>query len=204
MPTVSDALARACLLMMLAAAPARAQSPVNYRVSFPSPEHRWMQVDATFADVPAGPLAVRMSRTSPGRYALHEFVKNVFDVRIADGKGKPLTAVAAEPASVGRAGPRRHGGDELPRVRRPHRRHLSQRRLDARPPEHAGIADVGARASRPAPPGCSSCRRPASRGRWRRSSSRPTTRCVYTAPNLHYLMDSPTEVGDVQAPRLHR
>ena len=33
-----------------------------------------------------------MSRTSPGRYALHEFAKNVFDVRITDGKGKPLTA----------------------------------------------------------------------------------------------------------------
>ena len=67
---------------------AAAQTPVSYRVSFPSPEHRWMQVDATFADVPAGPLQVRMSRTSPGRYALHEFAKNVFDVRITDGKGK--------------------------------------------------------------------------------------------------------------------
>ena len=61
-------------------APAAAQAPVSYRVSFPTPEHRWMQVEVTFADVPAGPLEVRMSRSSPGRYALHEFAKNVFDV----------------------------------------------------------------------------------------------------------------------------
>ena len=31
-----------------------------------------------------------MSRTSPGRYALHEFAKNVFDVRVRDGKGTAL------------------------------------------------------------------------------------------------------------------
>ena len=33
-----------------------------------------------------------MARTSPGRYALHEFAKNVFEVSIADGNGKKLTA----------------------------------------------------------------------------------------------------------------
>ena len=33
-----------------------------------------------------------MSRSSPGRYAVHEFAKNVFDVRIRDGKGRELTA----------------------------------------------------------------------------------------------------------------
>jgi predicted metalloprotease with PDZ domain len=49
-----------------------------------------MQVDVTFAEVPAGPLQLRMSRSSPGRYALHEFAKNVYDVRITDAAGKPL------------------------------------------------------------------------------------------------------------------
>src|SRR6187431_3401261 len=71
----------------------RAQGPASYRLAFPDREHRMMTVEATFTDVPAGPLQLRMSRSSPGRYALHEFAKNVFDVRIADGKGKSLTAV---------------------------------------------------------------------------------------------------------------
>lgn len=54
--------------------PALAQAPVECRLSFPAPKHRWMQVEVTFADVPDGTREVRMSRTSPGRYALHEFV----------------------------------------------------------------------------------------------------------------------------------
>ena len=78
-----------CLIVPL---PAFAQAPVSYRLSFPSPEHRWMQVEVTFADVPPGTLQVRMSRSSPGRYALHEFAKNVFDVRVTNGAGKKLSA----------------------------------------------------------------------------------------------------------------
>ena len=57
MRIVSHTLARVCLLVLLAASPAWAQAPVSYRVSFPTPEHRWMQVDVTFADVPGRPAA---------------------------------------------------------------------------------------------------------------------------------------------------
>src|SRR5262245_13171331 len=66
-------------------------APVAYRLSFPQPEHRWMQVEVTFPDVPSGVLQVRMSRSSPGRYALHEFAKNVYNVRVTDMAGLPLT-----------------------------------------------------------------------------------------------------------------
>ena len=50
-----------------------------------------MHVDVRFADVPAGALQIHMSRSSPGHYALYEFAKNVYDVRIDDGDGRPLT-----------------------------------------------------------------------------------------------------------------
>jgi predicted metalloprotease with PDZ domain len=72
------------------AGPAFAQAPVAYRVSFPDAQHHRMQVEVTFPDVPGGMLEVLMSRTSPGRYAIHEFAKNVFDVRIDDGSGTAL------------------------------------------------------------------------------------------------------------------
>jgi predicted metalloprotease with PDZ domain len=78
------------VILLAAAADGLAQAPVTYRLSFPEREHRLMNVEATFRDVPAGTLQLRMSRTSPGRYALHEFAKNVFDVRITDGAGRPL------------------------------------------------------------------------------------------------------------------
>jgi predicted metalloprotease with PDZ domain len=33
---------------------------------------------------------MRMSRSSPGRYALHEFAKNVYEVRAYDSGERPL------------------------------------------------------------------------------------------------------------------
>ena len=81
----------ACLLVLAGAGQALAQAPVAYRLSFPEREHRLMHVEVTFAELPAGPLQLRMSRTSPGRYSLHEFGKNVFDVRATDGAGRALT-----------------------------------------------------------------------------------------------------------------
>ena len=80
-----------------AAADADAQAPVAYRLSFPEREHHMMHVDIMFPDVPPGPLQVRMSRSSPGRYSIHEFAKNVFDVRITDEAGKPLIVSRPNP-----------------------------------------------------------------------------------------------------------
>ena len=82
---------RAFLLVALVPLCADAQVPVVYRLSFPEAAHHLMQVEATFAELPAGPLELRMSRSSPGRYAIHEFAKNVTDVRATDAEGRPLT-----------------------------------------------------------------------------------------------------------------
>ena len=57
-----------------------------------------MQVEVTFADVPPGTLEVMMSRTSPGRYAIHEFARNVYDVQIDDGAGVPLGVERPNPS----------------------------------------------------------------------------------------------------------
>ena len=75
---------------VLVTAPVHAQAPVTYHVSFPEAQHHRMQVEVTFPDVPPGTLQVMMSRTSPGRYAVHEFAKNVFDVRAETAAGAPL------------------------------------------------------------------------------------------------------------------
>src|SRR5262245_4035702 len=87
----------AFVLVVLLQPAAHAQTPVAYRLSFPEAGHHLMQVEATFTTVPSGPLQLRMSRSSPGRYALHEFAKNVFDVRITDDMGQPLTVARPNP-----------------------------------------------------------------------------------------------------------
>ena len=44
----------------------------------------------SFSDLGARPLELRMSRSSPGRYSLHEFAKNVYDVHAYDPNGAEL------------------------------------------------------------------------------------------------------------------
>ena len=91
--------ARALLIALaLPATHAAAQAPVSYEVSFPNAVHHEAEVSVTFAQVPAGrPLEVRMSRSSPGRYALHEFAKNVYAVKAFDGRGRPLAVTRPDP-----------------------------------------------------------------------------------------------------------
>src|SRR5688572_13562476 len=180
------------VLSALSAAAASAQPPVAYRLSFPEREHRLMQVDATFADVPAGVLQLRMSRTSPGRYSLHEFAKNVFDVRVTDGAGRALPVSRPNVHQWDVAG---HDGTV----------HVSYRvygdRVDgtylAIDSTHAhinmpaalmwarGLEQRSATVRFEAPPGAS----------WRVATQLVpgTDPLSFSAPNLQYLMDSPSE-----------
>ena len=83
----------AIVLLFVLAASVRAQTPapITYRVTFPEPEHHWMQVEVTFPGLGTAPLKARMSRSSPGRYAVHEFGKNVFWVEAFNGAGRKLS-----------------------------------------------------------------------------------------------------------------
>lgn len=73
------------------------QQPVQYLLSFPNAVHHEAVVTAVFPDLPAGPLSVRMARSSPGRYALHEFAKNVYSVRAFNGAGRELAITRPNP-----------------------------------------------------------------------------------------------------------
>ncbi len=77
------------------AVPVAAQ--VRYEVAFPNAVHHEAEITATFSNVPDGPLELRMSRSSPGRYAIHEFAKNVYAVRVTDDDGVPLPVVRPNP-----------------------------------------------------------------------------------------------------------
>ena len=68
------------------------ESAIRYQVSFPNAAHHEAEVEVVFPALSSEPLEIRMSRTSPGRYALHEFAKNVYNIRITDGEGRPLGA----------------------------------------------------------------------------------------------------------------
>ncbi len=63
---------------------------LSYEVSFPNIVHHEGQVELTVTDATQKMLTFRMSRSSPGRYATHEFGKNVYDFRAFDVTGKSL------------------------------------------------------------------------------------------------------------------
>ena len=181
-----------CLLLSVSA---WAQAPIEYKLSFPSPEHRWMQVEVRFPDVPAGTLQVRMARTSPGRYALHEFAKNVFDVAIANGKGQPLTATRPDLHEWDVTG---HDGTVVVTYK------IFGDRTDG---TYLGIDSMHAHINIPAalmfargwferPARVTFVRPPGKTWKVATQLFPTADPLVFTAPNIHYLMDSPTDFSD--------
>ena len=184
------------LIVFLVSVPAWAQqAPIEYKLSFPSPEHRWMQVEVRFPNVPAGTLQLRMARSSPGRYALAEFAKNVFDVAIVNGKGQPLTATRPDPHEWDVAN---HDGTVVVTYK------IFGDRTDG---TYLGIDDMHAHINIPAAlmfargwferPARVTFVQPAGK-QWKVASQLyPTSDpLVFTAPNVHYLMDSPTDFSN--------
>jgi predicted metalloprotease with PDZ domain len=90
-------MARVLYFAFLIAAQLGAQDAVRYELRFPNAAHHEAEVRATFSGVRGRVLEVVMSRSSPGRYALHEFAKNVYKFRAADGAGTRLNVTRPSP-----------------------------------------------------------------------------------------------------------
>ncbi|WZL90251.1 PDZ domain-containing protein [Salinimicrobium sp. 3283s] len=71
----------------------------TYRISFENAEHHEANIKISFPDLEQDSLTVQMSRTSPGRYALHEFAKNVYEVKATNSKGEQLEILRPDPYS---------------------------------------------------------------------------------------------------------
>ena len=171
-----------------------AQQEISYEVSFPNAIHHEAQISMTIPNVPAGPLKVRMSRSSPGRYATHEFGKNVYNLKAFDANGKALALNQPE-------------GDvyEIP-VHGPTVKvtyTLFGNWIDG---TYAGFDETHAHMNIPAtfafPIGMD--KRPrlvkfnyADKQNWKVATQlKPMGKDTYYAPNLQYFMDSPTEIAD--------
>ncbi|MCF2494602.1 M61 family metallopeptidase [Dyadobacter chenhuakuii] len=63
---------------------------ISYDISFPNLIHHEASIAVTVTDAPQKELTFRMSRSSPGRYATHEYGKNVYDVKAMDKAGRDM------------------------------------------------------------------------------------------------------------------
>ena len=155
-----------------------------------------MQVEATLPGLEQATLELRMSRSSPGRYSLHDFAKNVYDVRALAG-GRELTPSRPDAYGWNVA---EHGGAVTVTYK------VYGDRLDG---TYLAVDETHAHVNMPAaimwargledrpivvtftqPPGQT----------WRVATQlHPGAQPLeFTAANLEYLMDSPAEFGPIR------
>lgn len=173
---------------------ANAQQEISYVVSFPNAVHHEAEINMTIPNVPAGPFKVRMSRSSPGRYATHEFGKNIYNLKAFDATGKALSVSLTQ-------------GDEYlipthgPTVKITYT--LFGNWIDG---TYAGFDETHAHMNIPAtfafPIGMDSRARTvkfnyADQQNWKVATQlKPLGNNTYYAPNFQYFMDSPVEIAD--------
>jgi predicted metalloprotease with PDZ domain len=173
-----------------------AAAPIAYRISVPEPQHHWLQVETSFVDLPSAPLELRMSVSSPGRYSLHDFAKNVYDVHVTDADGRELGVSRGDPS--GWTVPE-HGSAVTVRYKvfgdRVDGTYLAVDTTHVHMNMPAAIMWARGLDDRPAtltltqPTGVA---RPWTVATQLHAGATPLT---FTAPNLQYLIDSPLEFG---------
>ena len=196
MPKTTALLATLCLAsgwLAAQASPAASANDTRIEVRLPNAVHHEAEVSISYRDVPSGPLELRMARSSPGRYAAHDFAKNVYALRATDGAGRALDVQRVRPNVWEVRGHR--GRVDVAYT-------LFADRADG---TYAGVDESRAHLNIPAtlafapaladrgivvtfvPPDTS----------WRVATQlAPTTdRYTFRAPHLQYLMDSPTHLG---------
>lgn len=166
----------------------------NYEISFENAVHHETVVKGTFPELEIDTVTFRMSRSSPGRYALHEFAKNVYSFKATDNKGNILEVLRPDPYSwnvIGHDGTIKisytlfanRGGGTYSQVDETHAHlnipatfmyapTLKDRKIEV---DFKIREDLG----------------------WKVATQLPlVSGTTYSAPNLYYFMDSPTEISN--------
>ncbi|MCF2446379.1 PDZ domain-containing protein [Dyadobacter sp. CY345] len=167
---------------------------IKYDVSFPNIVHHEAVIEVTVSGVSQKQLTFRMSRSSPGRYATHEFGKNVYDVTAFDKSGKvlPVTRIDGDVYQVSTPG-------GFAKVRYT---------LYANHPDgtYAGIDQNSIQLNNPATfmwvkelqnaPIDVNFKLPNGKDWTIATQLKPTEKTnIFTAPDLQYFMDSPVKIG---------
>tara|TARA_R110001632_G_scaffold172247_4_gene291507 strand:+ start:1394 stop:2650 length:1257 start_codon:yes stop_codon:yes gene_type:complete len=168
----------------------------TYTISFENAAHHEAEIKATFPNIKTKTVTARMSRTSPGRYALHEFAKNVYAFKATNSKGEKLTVHRPDPYSWEITG---HDGTV----------HISYTLFANRGDgTYSQVDDTHAHLNMPAtfifmdtteerPIEITFDTREDLN--WKVATQlKKLTKTKYFAPNLYYFLDSPTEVSNYQ------
>ncbi|WP_273276916.1 M61 family metallopeptidase [Maribacter polysiphoniae] len=166
----------------------------RYEISFDNAVHHEAVVQGTFPELENDTVAFRMSRSSPGRYALHEFAKNVYYFKATDSKGKGLQVLRPDPYQwqvVGHDGAitihytlfANRGGGTYSQVDETHAHLNIPATFMYAPSLKDRKIEVDFKVRKDL--------------NWKVATQLPlVSGTTYWAPNLYYFMDSPTEISD--------
>lgn len=166
----------------------------SYDISFENAVHHEARIKGTFPNIDSDTVSFRMSRTSPGRYALHEFAKNVYNFKATDSKGSSLKVFRPNPHEwqvIGHDGTvtisytlfANRGDGTYSQIDETHAHlnipatfmyapQLSERKIEVNFKIREDL-------------------------NWKIATQLPlVTGTTYSAPNLQYFMDSPTEISN--------
>ncbi len=168
----------------------------TYQISFENAAHHEATIKATFPNIKSHTLKVEMSRSSPGRYAVHEFAKNVYNLKATNSKGEELKTTRPDPYSweiTGHDGTvnisytlfANHGDGTYSQVDNTHA-HLNipatfifSKTLEHRPIEVTVNIPKNSN--------------------WKVATQlKELSATKYAAPDLYYFMDSPMEISDYE------
>ncbi|MCW5514952.1 M61 family metallopeptidase [Muriicola sp. Z0-33] len=166
----------------------------SYNISFDNAVHHEAEITILFSEVEKDTLIVQMSRSSPGRYAIHEFAKNVYNFKATDEEGNSLNVFRPDPSKWGITG---HKG--VVKIGYT----LFANRGDG---TYSQVDETHAHLNMPATfmfaPQLSNGKHkvqfnPRNDLNWKIATQLVLEEgTTYTAPNLQYFMDSPTEISD--------
>jgi len=166
----------------------------SYQISFENAVHHEARIEATFENIENDTLKVRMARSSPGRYAIHEFAKNIYSFSASDGNGKKLSFFRPNPYEWHVSG---HNGSV----------HISYTLFANRGDgTYSQVDETHAHLNMPATfmyaPELSNRKieidfKVREDLKWKVATQLPlVSGTKFSAPNLQYFMDSPTEISD--------
>ena len=181
-------------ILVLMSLQMQSQVSSSYEISFKNAVHHEAEIEGTFKNLKEDEIEFRMSRTSPGRYALHEFMKNAYNIKVTDGKGRVLKAHRPDPYSWSVSGHdgtiivsytlfANHGDGTYSQVDETHA-HLNM------PATFMYVPELKSQAMEVV----FNVRKDLN---WKIATQlKPLGGNRYYAPNLQYFMDSPTEISN--------
>ena len=97
MPQIIKTLSTFAVIIFIFCQGVYAQDTITYKISFPNEVHHEAEISLRLENIQSEELTVIMSKSSPGRYAIHNFGKNIYNLKAYDDDNTNVSIQKSEP-----------------------------------------------------------------------------------------------------------